>query len=468
MRVEIAAFSIFLASSIACVDSEPSRSVTPPINEDVTAFLNVNVVPMTSSQVLNEYTVLVEDGRITGFGPSYQVRVPTGATRIDGRGKFLMPGLTDMHGHLPDESTPAQVMENILFLYVANGVTTVRGMQGHESQFKIRERIRDEGFRDDKLLGPLLVLGSPELSGETVTSVEQAEALVRRYDDEGFDLLKIHEGLSPELYDTIARTARQLGMLFGGHVPDQVGLLRALEVRQTTIDHLDNYVEALVPEDQKPEQPPGVFGAHELLDRVDESRLPLLVRETRESGVSVVPTMVLWESGIYPTRSSAELVRERSEIAYMPRSVVDSWREAVDERLAEVDPESMKALALLRRRILRALHEGGANILLGTDSPQVFNVPGFSIHRELELYTEVGMTPFEALSTGTRAAGEYLKGDFGTIAFGQRADMIFLEANPLADVANLSKRIGVMVHGEFITEEEIQKRLSSIAAHYRR
>ena len=312
MRVEVAAILLFVATGSGCVDPAPPRSVTPAINENVTAFVNVNVVPMTSRQVLEEYTVLVEDGRITGFGPSYGIPIPTGATRIDGRDKYLMPGLTEMHGHLPNPSMPSEVMENVLFLYVANGVTTVRGMQGHETQFQIRERIRGEGFRDDKLIGPQLLLGSPALSGDTVTSVEQAESLVRDYDDAGFDLLKIHEGLSSDLYDTIAGTARQLGMIFGGHVPDQVGLLRALQVRQTTIDHLDNYVEALVPESQELEEAPGLRGAHELLDRFDESRIELLVRKTRESDVSVVPTMVLWESGIYPTRPSEEILKERN------------------------------------------------------------------------------------------------------------------------------------------------------------
>ena len=468
MRVEIGLILLVVTTSSGCVDPAPPRSITPPINENVTAFVNVNVVPMASRQVLEEYTVLVEDGRITGFGPSYGIPIPTGATRIDGRDKYLMPGLTEMHGHLPNPSMPPEVMENVLFLYVANGVTTVRGMQGHESQFQIRERIRGEGFRDDKLLGPQLLLGSPALSGDAVKSVEQAESLVREYDDAGFDLLKIHEGLSSDLYDTIAGTARQLGMIFGGHVPDQVGLLRALQVRQTTIDHLDNYVEALVPESQELEEPPGLRGAHELLDQIDESRTELLVRKTRESDVSVVPTMVLWESGIYPTRPSEELLEERTEVAYMLRSTVDRWREAVDERLAEVDPEAMQALAALRRRLLRALHTGGARILLGTDSPQIFSVPGFSVHRELKLYSEIGMTPYEALSTGTRVASEYLRGDYGTIAFGRRADLILLEANPLADIENVSKRVGVMVNGTFITEEEIQKRLSSIAAYYER
>ncbi len=145
---------------------------------------------------------------------------------------------------------------------------------------------------------------------------------------------------------------------------------------------------------------------------------------------------------------------------------MERWVEAVDARVEEADPEAMRRLAALRRRILKALYDGGVRILLGTDSPQIFSVPGFSIHREMKLYTEVGMKPFDVLAAGTKIVGEFLSGNFGTIEVGQRADLLLLEANPLEDVANVSKRAGVMVNGEFITEEAIQKRLKEIAAYY--
>lgn len=454
---------LLLAVAFGCSEPEPTGSVTPPVNTNVIAFVSVNVLPMTTSRVLEDYTVLVEDGRITGIGPTHEVRIPTGATRIDGQGRFLMPGLVEMHGHLPNPSMPAEVTENVLFLYLANGVTTVRGMQGNDSQIALRERIRS-----GELLGPQLILGSPSMTGDRVTTPEQAQALVREYDAAGYDLLKVHEGLSPEVYDAIAGTARQLGMPFAGHVSDHVGLFRALEVRQATIDHLDNYVEALVPEEKEPEEPPGLRGAHELLDRVDESRIALLVAKTLESDGTLVPTMVLWESGIYPSRPSEALLRERTEVAYMPKEMVEAWAEAVDSRLEEADVEAMQRVASLRRRILKALYDGGVRILLGTDSPQIFSVPGFSIHREMELYADVGMTNYDVLASGTKLVGEYLKGDFGTIVKGQRADLLLLAANPLDNVSNAAKRVGVMVNGRYIAEEEIQDRLERIAAYYKR
>ena len=461
MRVTATAGLLLFAFGSGCSEPEPTASATPEVDTDVIAFVNVNVVPMTSDRVLEQQTVLVDEGRISDIGPMSQITVPTGATRIDGTGRYLMPGLTETHGHLPSPGMPVEVTENVLFLYVANGVTTVRGMQGSDSQIPLREWIRT-----GNLIGPQLVLGSPSMSGTSVTTPEQAEALVRRYDEAGYDLVKVHEGLAPEVYDAIAGTAGQLGMPFAGHVSDRVGLFHALDVGQSTIDHLDNYVEALVPEGQDLEEPPGLRGAHELLERIDESRIDLLVQKTLEADGSVVPTMVLWESGIYATRPSEALLEERPEVAYMPQEMVERWIEAVDARVEAADPEAMMRLAALRRRILKALYDGGVRILLGTDSPQIFSVPGFSIHREMKLYTEVGMTPYDVLAAGTKVVGEFLNGNFGTIEVGQRADLLLLEANPLEDVANVSKRAGVMVNGEFITEEAIQKRLKEIAAYY--
>jgi imidazolonepropionase-like amidohydrolase len=462
MRTPLAA-SVLVALVSGCSDPEPSGPVTPEIDTDVIAFVNVNVIPMTTDRVLADHTVLVDEGRIREIGPVKTTTIPTGATRIDGTGRYLMPGLAEMHGHLPAANVSAELTENVLFLYIANGVTTVRGMQGNDSQIALRERIRA-----GDLLGPQLVLGSPSMAGTDVTTPEQAEALVRQYDAAGYDLIKVHERLAPEVYDAIAGTAFQLGMPFAGHVSDHVGLFRALDIRQSTIDHLDNYVEALVPEGQEPDPPPGLRGAHELLDRIDDSRINSLVQRTLEADGAVVPTMVLWESGIYPTRPSEELLEERTETAYMPKETVERWVEAVDTRIEATDPDAMMRLAALRRKILNALHDGGVRILLGTDSPQIFSVPGFSIHREMKLYTEVGMTPYEVLASGTRVAGEFLTGDFGRIELGQRADLLLLEANPLDDVANVSMRVGVMVHGEFITEETIQTRLKEIAASYAR
>jgi imidazolonepropionase-like amidohydrolase len=426
------------------------------------AFVDVHVVPMDRERVLEHQTVLVGDGRIVRIGAASEVEVPGGATRIEASGKYLLPGLTEMHGHLPSPDTGEAVTENVLFLYVANGVTTVRGMQGNPFQIELRKRIES-----GQLLGPRLVLGSPSMTGDRVSTVEDATRLVREYDEAGFDLLKVHEGLTPEVYDAIARTAKEVAIPFGGHVTDAVGLFHALSSGQTTIDHLDNYVEALVPDEKRPEIPPGLLGADALLERIDESRLPDLVRATLEADASVVPTMVLWENGIYASRPSSELLSQIGEVRYMPEGMVARWSKAVDERVAAGATEKLRRLAQLRRRILAALHQGGVRILLGTDSPQIFSVPGFSIHREMALYLEVGMSPFEVLSSGTRVVGDYFGADFGTVEAGKSADLILVDANPLQDLKRLSNPAGIVVRGRYLTRSEIDEKLEAIAASYR-
>ncbi len=432
------------------------------VNGDM-AFVGVNVLPMDSERVLENQTVVVDDGRIVAIGSSDEVGPADGVDVIEAAGHYLMPGLTEMHGHLPNAQTSDTDAQNLLFLYVANGVTTVRGMQGHPSQFAVRDQI-DRG----SIIGPRLFLGSVSINGARVSSPEQAEQLVREYKVQGYDLIKTLEGLSVETYDAVARTAAEEGIPFGGHVPNLVGLRHALASGQVSIDHLDNYIEALVPETAQPDEGPGTGGLGALLASVDESLIPEIVDATVQADAWVVPTMVLWETGIFSDRPSDVVLAERPEARYMPPETVERWARTVDERFAASDVETNRRLAALRRTILRSLYEGGANIALGTDSPQTFSVPGFSAHREMRLYVDIGMTPYDVLEIGTRKPAEYFGAseDFGTVAVGRRADLILLTANPLDDIANTEKQAGVMVNGRWLPEEEIQQRLEAIAALY--
>ena len=437
----------------------------PEVQGDV-AFVGVDVLPMTEPGVpvvVENRTVVVTDRRIVSMHPADDVEVGGGTEVVEADGMYLMPGLAEMHGHLPGPRMVASDARNLLFLYVANGVTTVRGMQGERSQLGLRARIaRGQAF------GPRLFVGSPSMTGARVTTPEQGEQLVREYNELGYDLVKMHEGLSRDVFDAVAATAREVGLPFGGHVPDAVGLEHALASGQVTIDHLDNYVEALAPAGQEPAEGGGLFGAGGLLDQVDMAGLPQLVDATRAAGARVVPTMVLWETVFFGDGSAAELRSARPEVRYMPPETVEQWERVVDERAAAGDPETNRRVADLRRRILQALHEGGVPILLGTDSPQIFSVPGFSVHHEMALWVEIGMTPYEVLEAATRRVAEYLDAadDFGTIEIGRRADLLLLTANPIDDVANVARRAGVMVNGRWWSEAQIQERLAGIAQFY--
>ncbi|MDX1430389.1 MAG: amidohydrolase family protein, partial [Rhodothermales bacterium] len=391
-------------------------------------------------------TVVVDGDRIVAVGPAGEVEVPEGATVIDGNGRFVIPGLAEMHGHIPPPSSSDEYIRNVLFLYVANGVTTVRGMLGHDGQLDLKRKV----FAS-QILGPALYLAGPSFNGNSVRTPDEAEAKVRRQAAEGWDLLKIHPGMSRASYDRMAETAHELGMRFAGHVPQDVGLLRALEMGQETFDHLDGYIEYL--------------GAAER--EIGEDELRDVARKTIEANAQVVPTMALWEY-LWGVADGDELAAY-DELRYMPRSEVESWSSRYRQRLSQVDVPVSERVIETRMRLLGVLQDEGAGILFGTDAPQLYSVPGFSIHRETRRMVDAGLTPYEILVSATRGVGEYFSNedDFGTIAVGQRADLVVLSADPLTDVGALRAVEGVVLRGTWLSGEEIRSRLDAIEKSYR-
>jgi imidazolonepropionase-like amidohydrolase len=443
-----------LAAAALAAGPLPARA------QGTTAFVDVNVLPMDAERVLRGQTVVVSEGRITAVGPAATTPVPAGARRVEGAGRYLIPGLAEMHGHLPFQEGP--LAENTLFLYVAGGVTTVRGMQGHPVQLELRRRVEA-----GELVGPRLWLAGPALSGNSARDPETGERLVREQFTAGFDLLKIHEGLSPETYAAIMRTADALGIPAGGHVPDAVGVRGVLAARQSTIDHLDNYIDELQPPGSPALEATGAERARLLALHADASRIPELVRATREAGVAQVPTMPLWEV-LRGHRSTEELMRY-PELRYMPQNTVNAWAMSNTNRRAAVDTAAARREVEMRNRLLKAMSDGGVTILLGSDAPQQFSVPGFSIQREMETMVEAGMTPYEVLRSGTYNVASFLGtiATAGTIEVGKNADLVLLEGNPLEDIRHAGRRTGVMVRGVWHSAEEIGRRLEQIAESYR-
>ena len=432
--VRSTAVIVLLASMQA--GAQPPKSVV---------FSNVSVVPMTGNQVLPNHTVVITGDRITAVGPARTAKVPEGATRIDGQGKYLMPGLAEMHGHIPGGNAPRDFVDNVLFLYVASGVTTVRGMQGAPGQIDLRE-----AAKRGEIVAPNLYLAGPQFSGGSVKSAEDAIARVKQQKSEGWDLLKVQEGLSVPAYDAMAKTAKQVGIRFGGHVPDDVGLLHAMDMGQETFDHIDGYVEQLDGR-AKP---------------VEDKALQDLVQRTKKAGAWIVPTMFVWETLQGPV--TLESRTGLAELRYMPAPQVEQWTKGLDSRLKNPQYDAAQAKLHIdnRMKILKALQDGGARILLGSDAPQQFNVPGFSIHREMRRMADAGINAYEIVKSGTANVGQYFKAQdsFGTIAVGQRADLILVDANPLENVSNMEKRSGVMVRGRWLPASEIDAALAKIAS----
>lgn len=443
-------------ATLSCAAHDAAATGAP--DAEAIAFVGVDVLPMDRDRLLPAQTVVVRDGRIVSMGPAADADLPADARRIDGRGKVLMPGLAEMHGHVPGDDDP-QYVEDVLFLYIANGVTFVRNMAGSPTHLALRDRITR-----GELTGPTLVAASPWLASDSAAAIDDT---LRAHRAAGYDLVKIGS-MPPELYPGMARTAHRLGIPFGGHIPAGVRLETALEARQASIDHFDRYVEFLVPEDADVRARGAGFFGSGWVEAVDATRIPDAVRRTVEAGTWNVPTLSLVEHLASP-ESAADMI-QWPEMRYLPRSVREGWVRAKGEFGAREDfqPEAAHRLVELRRQLLKALHEAGAPIALGSDAPQFFNVPGFSLHREMRMMVAAGLTPYEVLETGTAAPARYLgtPGGFGTVAPGARADLVLLDADPRQDVGHAEVPVGVMVRGHWWPADRIRERLDTIAARY--
>lgn len=419
------------------------------------AFVNTNVIPMTRETVLLARTVIVRDGRIARIGDVAGTEVPDGAIVVDGTDRYLMPGLAEMHGHVTD--TDDDALERLFSLFLANGVTTVRGMLGRSSHLTLRADI-EAGRR----IAPRLVTSGPSLNGNSVTSPAQAERLVREQHAEGYDFLKIHPGLTRAEFDRIAATANELEMPFAGHVPADVGLEAALAAGIATVDHLDGYMETLIAPDRDPTGGIGGFFGMMLAGIADESRVDGVVAATRAAGTWNVPTQTLFEQTANATLPAR--MADRPEMRYANASDVAGWvstkRDLLNDR--DFDRDVANRAIEIRRALILALHESGAGLLLGSDSPQRFNVPGFALHRELGLLVAAGLTPYEALRTGTVNPARYLKADDerGTVQEGRIADLVLLDENPLEDIENSRRVHGTVVRGHWLSRAELDDRLA--------
>ncbi len=447
----------------ACLSAPIAEPTDPPRggpNETVTAFVDVTVVPMDRERKLTGQTVIVRGDRIVEIGPTGKVKVPEGGVRVDGKGKYLIPGLAEMHAHIPGGQATDAVVERTLFLYVAGGITTVRGMLGHPRHLELRARTAK-----GELLGPTIYTSGPSLNGNTVPDPAAAVRLVAEQKAAGYDLLKIHPGVGREAFDTLAAAAKRAGIPFAGHVPEAVGIDRAIAARYSTIDHLDGYIEGMLRDGATLTAEQSAFFGLNLGEQLDEAKMARLVADTKRAGVWNVPTEVLMENLIVGG-TSQELL-QRPEMRYVAPETRNQWAEVKDGMLSETgsSAESARRTIEMRRKLIKALHSAGAGLLLGSDAPQIFNVPGFSTHRELESLVAAGLTPDQALETGTRNVATFFgtTKETGTIERGKRADLILLDADPLADIRNTSRRAGVMVRGKWLPQSEIDERLAAVA-----
>lgn len=455
--------ALFVATSSAQSSTPPPRGLSP--EDRITAFITVTVIPMDSERVLKDQVVLVKDGRVLDLGPASTLRVPPKATRIDGHGLFLMPGLADMHVHLMEP-------EAYFPLFLVNGVTTVRNMAGGPEMTGLRDRINRGNLVAPTIYtaGPLLDGSPPVWEGsDVVTTPEQARLVVRKQKTHGYDFLKVYDNLHADAYEAIMAAAAEDRILVAGHVPPHVGLDRVLAAHQHSIEHLTGYFEWLQNErsplmqisDQETFHHPAHLLAKRqaLVDWIDRSRIPQIAAVTAKAGTWNVPTLVAWCNMTPATELDA--VWKRPNMEYATPMLRGWWNS--DRGYSAENWADKRRGDVIRYQIVKALHKAGARLLIGTDTPHPFVMPGFSVHEELSNFVKAGLSNYEALKAATADAAEFMDkpGEFGVVQRGTRADLILLEGNPLEDVNNASRIAGVMVRGHWLPRETLRNNLNS-------
>lgn len=427
-----------------------------PREDRAFALTNATVLTMRDQTPRVGHTLVVRDGRIDAIAPSAEYPAPRGLKTIDARGWFLLPGLADMHVHLlpVDEAQPDGTVDEALafrrgaeFLrvFLAHGITTVRNMAGTPFHLKLREAVRRGEVAGPRIhtAGPILEsrFTFPQLAqfGQLVTTADAARAAVREQHAAGYDCIKVYNDLDEEVYDAIVAVARECGMPVVGHVAYAKGLLGALAARQDSIEHFRAYDFAL---DTRRESPRARFAGWL---HTDAARMKEVAERTAEAGTWNVPTLVVERAiagstaeaalpGWLPTWLTTALATDDTR-DFVPAPYVDLIRAGLERRL----------------ELVAAMDRAGARLMAGSDCPGCALVPGRSLHHELALFVQAGLSPIRALRTATVDAAAFLgrSHELGCLAPGMLADVVAVGSDPSASMDALADIRGVVAAGRW-------------------
>jgi hypothetical protein len=414
-----------------------------------TAFLNVNVVPMDSERIISNQTVIVREGKIAEMGSADEIDVPRSAFKIDGTGKYLMPGLGDMHVHL--QSYNERLNRSLLRIFLANGVTTILNLYGNTAHLELRA-----GVESGEILGPtiytsgLFISDSPRWS-PTAEEVEQEVIDQKRA---GYNFIKIHGDFSRDAYRRLFEVAAREGIRVVGHAPRNLGVEPMLEERQYAVVHSEEFLYSYF------------YYKKDKSSRPDQTELEMMIphitQATARAGTWVIPNLTAYKT-ITLQVADLDSVLSRPEVKYVPAEIYSDWEPSNNtyaKRFKKEEAPFFKSNYELLGKLVKGFRDSGVRMVAGTDTPIPSVVPGFSLHDELVELVAAGLTPYEAIKTATANVGEFLESnEIGTVGKGKRADLILVEENPLKDVRNVARRVGVMVRGQWLEESELKKLL---------
>ncbi len=437
------------------------------------AFVGVNVIPMDRERVLEDQTVIVKNGLIAEIGASGKVKIPAGATSVDGKRKYLIPGLVDMHTHLLSDGNdyPDSIAPDELRVMVANGVTTIRFMIGTPELLKLRGR-----SAAGEIVAPTIYVASPHLTGReqgnnfVVTTTEEAREAVRKSKAAGYDFIKVTTFVPSLIYESAVEEAKKIGIRVVGHADTRfVGVERAWKAGQQ-IEHLDGYMEMLLKADapMKHSVSDLLIGNPEnwkSIDFLDESKIADVAKKTVASNPFVNPTQHFMKNSFGLPRSE-ESIKAQPDFKFYPAKVQQQWLDYYKKaRLFTVPVEKRARWVELRDKLIKAIHDNGGKLMAGSDTPEFLWLYGFAMHHEIKALRDAGISNYAALAAGTRNAHEFFGtiDKVGTIQKGKQADMILLNANPLENIEATKNRSGVMLKGKWYTQVELDKWLDEIA-----
>ena len=391
---------------------------------------DVNVVPLNQNTVLRRQTVLIERGRIKAIGAAGQMKLPAGAVRLDGRGKYLLPGLVDMHAHLPGKEGTAHPLNTYFRLQLAAGVVGLRSMRGDSTHLRWRDSLRRTAA-----LAPRLYLGSPVFNRDRSYSARKGQALLARYQASGYDFAKYLGGLTAPQYDSLLTDAHRLGFKVAGHAP-RSGLRGAVAARMASVEHIEAFVEAY---------------------RQDSVQFRQLARQMAADRIFTCPDLYWYEVNWlqYPL----DYLQHLPGLAYVSPPVRQEWQEWWTAQNQQLKPGGSPTAACTQLtaslrtygQAFRIMHKAGVQFLISPgDGP--FVVPGYSMAQELGLLVKLGLSPYEALRAATYNAAVWLgeQDQRGTLVPGKAADLVLLDANPLENIANIGRVRGVVLNGRWV------------------
>lgn len=436
------------------------------------AVRDVTVIPMNKEQVLPHQTVIISNGVITAIGDVKKTAVPKGYQVVDGRNKFLMPGLFDMHTHFfYEQGENRNTCAAELKVMLANGLTTARILNGDPVYLQVKDSVKR-----GTLEGPELFIASPQFVGKwpwpgrvfgaICTTPGEAAAAVRRFKREGYDEIKITFMVERPVYDAIIQTAREEGIKVTGHVGPKVKLPAALAAQQQ-VEHMDEFIDMLLP-DTSYNHGQSVSDmnlwrkkAWETVEHLDASKIPALVAMVKNAEICVTPTNYFFFSS-FGHGLTEEQIKARPDYAYIP-SRIKKERWEIRERYWKSAPPEKSRLryVALRNRMTFELWKAGVKLMTGSDSPEWFLLPGFATHDELETFVKAGLTPFAALQTATINPATYLGISFrkGTVEKGKAAELLLLEKNPLDDIRNTRTISGIFHNNTWYSRQKLDQLL---------